>query len=518
MYCSNCGHKISETSKFCPSCGKEIQSGDWETSTDNVPKRPKKKLLKVMIVLFALFFCAALIAFALIQFSPLQDSVSLLQSGEDSSEIEESILQAEQYAADGNYLMAIEVLQEKNAEFGPNEALESKLQDVQEAYAEAIAEQAQEALDQGAYTEAIQLLDDALTALPEHETLSKLQQEAERLSQETENADADTTSASAQSDEQEDTTIELESTATYTALPAQFKTYKGSIEQDDETDQYQFSPEVTGTYRLDFSNMVSGFSVRLRIYDEFGEELERSWSIGNGSGLTAELTAGQSYTISVEETSGTGDYTLTVGMQKETVDISDYDMIADSTEYTEQTNVYTFTPQNTGIYRFELSEVQSGVEMRLELFDALNYSIEYDWVGNGGISAELQAGMQYTLEVKQSQDMGQYLMHIGKQQATVDLSEGNTVKDAITFNDQVNYYTFTPKSSDEYTIGIGGLQEDFEVYVTVTDSLGYDVEYDWESENDAKMLTLSLEQGENYSIAVAQRTNQGNYQIAIHKN
>ena len=55
------------------------------------------------------------------------------------------------------------------------------------------------------------------------------------------------------------------------------------------------------------------------------------------------------YELQIRQNSDYSSYKLKIGMQKETVDISDYDIISDSVTFTDQRNVYTFTPDESGI-------------------------------------------------------------------------------------------------------------------------------------------------------------------------
>ena len=81
----------------------------------------------------------------------------------------------------------------------------------------------------------------------------------------------------------------------------------------------------------------------------------------NGEGLTIkDMQAGETYQIQVRQYSGYDMYNLNLGLQKETVDISEYSSVSDSIQYTDQRNVYTYTPSLTGKYRFEIQDLTDG--------------------------------------------------------------------------------------------------------------------------------------------------------------
>lgn len=51
-------------------------------------------------------------------------------------------------------------------------------------------------------------------------------------------------------------------------------------------------------------------------------------------------------------------YILSIGIKKETIDISDLTSISDSIEYKEQRNVYTYFAERTGKVTFTLEGMQ----------------------------------------------------------------------------------------------------------------------------------------------------------------
>lgn len=537
MYCPNCGQENPNEARFCRKCGQPIRkyqqnpSGVSRDKDYTGGKTKQRKSYQWVVVLLSIILCAALLAVLVLQFHlldrfiPSDTNVDDQTAGEstvitDTSETQDSIARAEEFVLNGDYVSAIQLLQRALAEDGADERLEAKLQELQDEYAAEILRQAEEALEKEDYDLTLALLSQALELLPEQEMLTAKLSEVEALAQNKEEPEAEDPPRK-EEPEQKNTEQNQETqnaAEIYTAANAKFVTYTGTIVQEEQDDRYQLTPEISGVYRLDLSNMVNGFAIRLYVFDDAGNTVDHVWYAESGSGLTVSLEAGKTYTVSAQEAEGAGDYTLTIGMQKETVDISAVDVVEDATEYTDQQNLYTFLPQNSGVYRFDLSEIQNGVEVRLYVYDSLGYTVDHRWsIGNDGLSVTLNANEVYTILVEQSVQTGRYLMRIGRQQACVNLSGGQTAKDAITFQDQVNNYTYTPQKSGEYVIGLGGLKNEFEVRVEVKDSLGYDVSYDSETVDDSKMMTISLEEGEAYSIAVKYRSNLGTYQIAIHE-
>ena len=105
MYCSNCGGKISENDKFCPACGKEVKFEFQNTRDGKETPKKKKHYVGIILLLIIVFVCVSLAVLALTKVLPLQGrnifSLQQTDQPEDhTTEIEEAILEAEQYVAE----------------------------------------------------------------------------------------------------------------------------------------------------------------------------------------------------------------------------------------------------------------------------------------------------------------------------------------------------------------------------------------------------------------------------------
>lgn len=265
-----------------------------------------------------------------------------------------------------------------------------------------------------------------------------------------------------------------ESAKVHTISNVDFVTYSGSINSNGQEDVYSLTVSIDGYYRFDLSNMVNGFSVKLKILNSSGDPIKERNGLAN-DGVTCELKQGNTYTIKVMQYSNMGDYSLTIGQQKETVNISANDIVYDSIEYTGQKNEYIFVPSLDGIYRFDLCDVISGVSFKCQVFDSLNFpQKERNGVGGGdGFNVNLNAGEVYTIRISQYNNVGSYTLSIGKQQPTQDISGQNGVAGSITYANQDNIYIFTPSSSGEYTFNFMNMVSGFSVKFKVYDTLEY---------------------------------------------
>lgn len=83
MFCKYCGVQVDDSSKFCPSCGKQLnetinETGDIQTNTVEVKK---KKRLKFIAALGGLF-SSVILFLILFVFSTTTDLYSAIESGD----------------------------------------------------------------------------------------------------------------------------------------------------------------------------------------------------------------------------------------------------------------------------------------------------------------------------------------------------------------------------------------------------------------------------------------------------
>ena len=303
-----------------------------------------------------------------------------------------------------------------------------------------------------------------------------------------------------------------------------------SIEFRDQRNVYLFTPPITGRYRFEISDLTEGtdHEVNLLVYNSGGgEEASTSYGIMNGDGLTIrDMQAGETYQIQVRHYSGYDSYNLNIGYQKESVDISGYNIVADSIQYRDQNNVYFFTPTVAGRYRFEISNLTKGSSNEVNLYvlnsrDGEEDSTSYG-IGNGdGLTIrDMQAGETYQIQVRQYSGYDMYRLNIGLQKETVDISEYSSVSDSIQYTDQRNVYTFTPSSSGKYRFEIQGLTDgsNNEVNVLVFNSRGGEEgSTSYGISNGEGLEIADLQAGENYQVQVRYYSGFDSYKLITTK-
>ena len=184
-----------------------------------------------------------------------------------------------------------------------------------------------------------------------------------------------------------------------------------TIQHIGQRNLYTFVPQLTTSYEFGISNVPAGCEYLIQVVNAGGNAISNQYwnsSYGNNESQSVNLSKGETYTIIVRPAStGFGSYTLNIGSYKDAVDISEFDDISDSLQYRLQRNQYTFTPQTTGTYQFILSNIPSGYEYMIQVWNAAGDAISNQYwnstYGNDeGQSVDLTGGQTYTIIVRQN--------------------------------------------------------------------------------------------------------------------
>ena len=291
-----------------------------------------------------------------------------------------------------------------------------------------------------------------------------------------------------------------------------------SIEYNYQENNYIFTPDRDGVYRLEMADIADGTDVSLYIYNMGWEYLDSNRDIDNGSGLTMSLTGGKSYYISVKQYRNVGSYSLLIGKQKETIDISSYTIVHDSIQYSYQENNYIFTADVGGTYRFEFAQIQDGTDMSLYIYNSgWEYLDSNRDIDNGeGITIDLSEKQTVYVSVKQYRNTGEYALLIGKQKPMVDISNEQAVSDSIQYYAQRNMYKFTASSAGQYRFELLNIIDgtDFSMYAYNT---GWEYIDSNRDIDDGEGLTLNLAAGQTIYLVVQQYRSTGPYSFIIKK-
>ena len=283
------------------------------------------------------------------------------------------------------------------------------------------------------------------------------------------------------------------------------------ITEEKESKKYEFTTGEAGTYRLEFSDVPQNVWFKLYLYNASMEQL--SYESGdNGDGITADLEAGTKYYFVVEQGYNTGSYTLNIGPQKPTIDISTYTSVDDSIQFTNQRNIYFFTSTEAGTYRFVLSDVPQNIWFKLYLYNASMEQLSYESGDNGdGITADLDANTEYYFVVEQGYNTGSYTLNIGSQRPAIDISTYKSVDDSTQFTNQRNIYSFTSSVAGSYRFELSNISQDawfkFYLYNSSMEQLEYG------SGDNGDGITADLDANKKYYFVVEQGGNIGSYTL-----
>jgi hypothetical protein len=273
-----------------------------------------------------------------------------------------------------------------------------------------------------------------------------------------------------------------------------------------QTNVYTFTPAVDGVYYFWFSNLFSGFSVDIRVYNALGEGINSATNCTNGSGvLLQNLAAGQTYTVKVICRNGRGEYTLQLGKQQAMVDISKYNLIHDNLYYKEQVNRYSFTVPADGNYRIQLANIPNNLDVIFYVYNALGeqlYSDSYAYNDDGYSMSNLVAGATYTIIVAYRNSSVPYTLCVYPTKPVVALTDNTGAADSLEYKTQSNLYTFVAKEGGSYRVAITGLDANVSISVYIYDSNGTQIKSDTSMYNGNYLTLTDLVPGATYTIRV----------------
>ena len=117
----------------------------------------------------------------------------------------------------------------------------------------------------------------------------------------------------------------------------------------------------------------------------------------------------------MEYLSGVLSYTLHIFGQKPVVVLTDNTGAADSFEYGQQSNYYTFTATEGGTYRIAITGMNANVDVCLYIYDANGSLVRSnEWCSNGEYLtlSDLVPGATYTIRVYADGTLTDYIISV----------------------------------------------------------------------------------------------------------
>lgn len=213
-----------------------------------------------------------------------------------------------------------------------------------------------------------------------------------------------------------------------------------------QINKYTFTPNQSGVYYFGFSEITNNSNLFISVWNRLNERVDYASYCSNGEGLKVRLNAGETYTVYVENTYEViTPYTLSIGKQTATTDISGYTQITDAISFYGQENLYTFTATGS-TYSFVISDMNGSARVDMYLVNYLGENVTYDtYCGNNTTLSvsNLVAGQTYTVKIIQRSETTAYKLQVLSQKAAIDLTSDMAVKDTTEYYGQQNVYHWT---------------------------------------------------------------------------
>ncbi len=351
----------------------------------------------------------------------------------------------------------------------------------------------------------------------------------------------------------------------------EFDEFAGGFTKKGDSRQFKFTAPSTGPYGFKFAKLADGLKVRIQVTTEDGTAVCDADGLTSGKSVACRLEEKRTYIIDItcmtdvkepaaknpdtkntntnnsntkntntenpetkdsdaksrekttaeekaskEAETAKGSYLLTVGHPKISIDVSEYDIVNDSMDYSGQQNEYTLVPESSGIYRFDLSGEADGFKIMLSVYDHAGSKVSGDQklADGDGVTVRLEAGNKYTVKAAQLNKGGEYALSIGKPKPTEDAAGQYILSGSIDYTDQRNSYKYTAPAEGEYRFTTGNMREGCSVSLHVYDSVGDQVGSDEEMKNQ-DALSVHLDEGQSYEIQLIQNSGLGRYTMTI---
>ena len=293
-----------------------------------------------------------------------------------------------------------------------------------------------------------------------------------------------------------------------------------TIDFKDQQINYKYVPAESGVYRFWISQIKSGHTVSIFVYDELGYLLDQSYGVSKDDGITVTLEKGKTYLLRLSQYTELGAFTLKVGIQKPQTAIDGYGLttLYDSMQFKDQENLYSFQPDVSGRYHFEISKISSNNSVTFMVYDEDGYLTDcsYGLQSGGCLDVELEGQKNYLVKAIQYNGTDAYTMLIGcpKDTARIDGASYGGVTDSFQFNSQYNRYEFVPASSGTYQFEVAEAGKDMSITLLLRDKDGSVLNSSY-GMREGYYFQTDLQQGVVCYFELAYYTGLGSYTVTI---
>lgn len=283
---------------------------------------------------------------------------------------------------------------------------------------------------------------------------------------------------------------------------------------------YTFTAKYNGVYYFGLNELQNNAYMHLSLYNRLNERVAYDTSVKNGEGIKVELTAGETYTLYIENTNSyITPYILNVGHQKQVVSVNGYNYINDQISFYKQTNAYTFVAVSND-YRIDITGMTSDMRLDVYVYNYLNERVSYTTycANEGGLTFhDLVAGQTYTIQIVQNTGYGSYTLRVLSPKYGSAVNANTGVSDKIEHYGQVNYYEVTASESGQLSVKlyVDNYVSVRYVHVSIYDANGNLITYD-DYFYGGDTLVINATPGEVYIIRMVAYNGTMDYRVEFH--
>lgn len=182
-----------------------------------------------------------------------------------------------------------------------------------------------------------------------------------------------------------------------------------SISYIDQENLYTYTAPKTGRYRIECTPSDDTVRYDFIVFDSTNKQLCDNYSNG-ADGYTLDLVENQTYQIILQQINGIS-YTYSLKIHvPHAIQAVTGKKITDSTEFTDQQNIYTFSVPATGTYAFHIETTDATASISIDIQNEKKESVATKRVSSSEteFKAELTANQTYKIYIAQKEGFCNY--------------------------------------------------------------------------------------------------------------
>lgn len=291
--------------------------------------------------------------------------------------------------------------------------------------------------------------------------------------------------------------------------------FKNSMENENKLIERKYTAPKSGTYRFDFIFTTNASAkIKFYIYDDAGrKEVEKNY-LGDGEGVTVELTQGKTYLLNLKQNEYKTEFEMHIGVPNETRKIlSDEIKLHDSINYIDQCNHYEYLAPVNGRYRFDLDVSDNTADTYITIKSSNNSILQERYLsGSTGVTVDLSENEKYDIFINQEENFTQYDILIGVPQSPVNIN-GNHITGSVSYEDEIDVYYFKVPLSGTYVFDVETSDATAGLDFKVDDNKKSTISNNYVKNGYSKKI--NLEHGVEYTAYVSQSENFCSYNISF---